>query len=526
MALTGKNNEEKVWNYLKNKGLNDFAVAGLCGNIRAESGFSPINMQDSFEKKLGFTDKTYVAAVDNGIYNNFVRDSVGFGITQTTYWSRKQNLLEFAKSRGVSIGDLEMQLDFLWKELNELFAPTLAKLKKATSVKQASDIVLTEFEMPGDMGNSMKNLRAGYGQEIYERYASKSEKGSENNMTEQKAIQALIATATAEIGYLEKKTNAQLDDKTANAGSGNYTKYWRDVYENFQSLAWCACFVSWCFMKTFGLETSKKLLKHWPYTYVPSLMSLFPRHSNPKVGDIVGFYRNGEFAHTGLVIAVDGDNFTTIEGNTSGGSTIIPNGGGVCKKTYNNNNLPGTKFVSPDYSIVTKIISPATPAQPSKPESSPTLSETPKFNAKTIKGTRVYTYPGSGKLCSFSPLKKGTVIGVCDSLKGPDGKEYYFIKYNDLLGFVAAVNVKKFDVQPAQEFDKTYAGTYETIAKVNLRSSADKTSTANIITAIPKGKAVNSYGYYNMNGKDVWLYVTYEGITGYVVYRTKYYTKK
>ena len=39
---------------------------------------------------------------------------------------------------------------------------------------------------------------------------------------------ALIKTAIAEIGYKEKRTNAQLDDKTANAGGGNWTKYARD----------------------------------------------------------------------------------------------------------------------------------------------------------------------------------------------------------------------------------------------------------------------------------------------------------
>lgn len=39
------------------------------------------------------------------------------------------------------------------------------------------------------------------------------------------AIERVIATARAEIGYIEKATNSQLEDKTANAGSGNWTKY-------------------------------------------------------------------------------------------------------------------------------------------------------------------------------------------------------------------------------------------------------------------------------------------------------------
>ena len=77
------------------------------------------------------------------------------------------------------------------------------------------------------------------------------------DMANDKAINALIKIAEAEIGYLEKKSNSQLDSKTANAGSGNYTKYWRDVYPSYQAQPWCAAFVSWCFAKAFGLETAR-----------------------------------------------------------------------------------------------------------------------------------------------------------------------------------------------------------------------------------------------------------------------------
>ena len=101
-------------------------------------------------------------------------------------------------------------------------------------------------------------------------------------MANDKAINALIKIAEAEIGYLEKKSNSQLDSKTANAGSANYTKYWRDVYPSYQAQPWCAAFVSWCFEKAFGLETAKKLLKHWPYTYCPTLGDLFTKNANPK----------------------------------------------------------------------------------------------------------------------------------------------------------------------------------------------------------------------------------------------------
>ena len=176
------------------------------------------------------------------------------------------------------------------------------------------------------------------------------------DMTAAEAMNAVIGIAEKEIGYLEKRSNSQLDSKTANAGSRNYTKYWRDIAPSYQAQPWCAGFVSWCFYKAFGLTTARKLLKHWPYVYCPDLGNKFTRYANPKKGDIVIFYRNGTFAHTGIVTRVSGDRFWTIEGNTSGASGIVANGGGVCEKAYYNSQLPGTKFCRPDYSIVTNII--------------------------------------------------------------------------------------------------------------------------------------------------------------------------
>lgn len=181
-----------------------------------------------------------------------------------------------------------------------------------------------------------------------------------SKVTKEQAINAVIKTAQDEVGYLEKKTNSQLDSKTANAGYNNYTKYWRDVKPEWNGSYWCATFISWIFMKTFGLATAKKLLKHWPYVYCPDMQNLFTLNANPKVGDIVIFYRSGEFRHTGLVTKVQGDQFWTIEGNTSGLSDVVANGGGVFAKSYYNSKLPGTKFCSPDYSIVTSISSSTT----------------------------------------------------------------------------------------------------------------------------------------------------------------------
>lgn len=174
-------------------------------------------------------------------------------------------------------------------------------------------------------------------------------------MTKEQAIKKVIDIAKGELGYLEKRSNYNLDDKTANAGQNNYTKYWADIKPSYQGQPWCAAYVTWILVQAFGVDMATKLLKHYPFVYCPTLGSLFKLNSNPKVGDIVLFYRNGTFAHTGIVTGVNGDYFTTNEGNTSGGSTIIANGGGVCQKGYYNSNLPGTKFVTLDWSIVADL---------------------------------------------------------------------------------------------------------------------------------------------------------------------------
>ena len=170
-------NTEKIWKYLKSKGLNDYGAAGLMGNLYAESGLNPKNLQNSYEKKLGYTDAQYTAAVDNGKYKNFVKDSAGYGLAQWTYWSRKQALIDFCKTAGTSIGDLDMQLNFLWKELSDGYRGVINVLMNATSVIEASNTVLLQFERPADQSTSVQLKRAEYGQAYYDKYANKNQEG-------------------------------------------------------------------------------------------------------------------------------------------------------------------------------------------------------------------------------------------------------------------------------------------------------------------------------------------------------------
>lgn len=158
---------EQIYVKLMNEFNNKYGVCALMGNLKAESNFKANNLQNSYESKLGFTDATYTAAVDSNTYTNFVRDSAGYGLAQWTYWSRKQNLLNYAKKVGKSIGDKDMQVDFLIEELKTGYKGVYNAIKNATSIRECSDIVLKQFERPADQSEAACKRRAGYGEEVY-----------------------------------------------------------------------------------------------------------------------------------------------------------------------------------------------------------------------------------------------------------------------------------------------------------------------------------------------------------------------
>ena len=335
-----------------------------------------------------------------------------------------------------------------------------------------------------------------------------------DTMNKEKAIDALIATDEAEVGYLEKKSNSQLDDKTANAGYNNYTKYWRDVYPQYQAQAWCAAFVSWCMMKTFGLDVAKKLLKHWPYVYCPTLGNLFTKYANPQRGDIVIFYRNGTFAHTGLVTKVEGDKFYTIEGNTSGGSSIVPNGGGVYSKSYYNSNLPGTKFCRPDYPIVKSIINSSSTSKPS------TTTYKKWVGAATKDGTDVFANPtGTSKLSTYPKLNKGNLVDVI----GVSGTRYQVKIANKFVGYVEKSNIKNPNAvvtKPSASTSKTkypFVGEV-TASELNVRTGAGTNySKLSSYPILKRGNLVDVLKVKKDTSENKWYQIKIAGkYTGYV----------
>lgn len=207
-AATTTAEEKTIWDFLTGKGLNAYAVAGLMGNLFAESGLNSCNLQNSYNKSLNMTDAEYTAAVDNGSYGNFVKDKAGYGLAQWTYYTRKQALFDYAKAAAASIGNLPMQLAFLWDELQG-YKTVINALKSAESVRAASDAVLLGYEKPADQSESIQKKRAGYGEAYYKKYAG-----------QQAAVQQETPQAAAGVPF-----SVQVDITDLNIRTGAGTDY-------------------------------------------------------------------------------------------------------------------------------------------------------------------------------------------------------------------------------------------------------------------------------------------------------------
>ena len=176
----------------------------------------------------------------------------------------------------------------------------------------------------------------------------------------------VVAVMLAEVGYLEKKSNSQLDSKTANAGYNNYTKYARDLdaigffYNGPKNgYPYCDVFYDWCHVQAFGVDAALELLCQPSKSYGAGCdysagyykkKGQFHK-TGPKIGDQIFFWNSKKTApgHTGGVTKVDSTYVYTCEGNTSGASGVIANGGGVCEKKYKLNDPCIYGYGRPNY---------------------------------------------------------------------------------------------------------------------------------------------------------------------------------
>ena len=161
-------NAEQLWEYLKQRGWNDLAVAAVLGNMFAESGYLSNNLQNSSEASGGYTDESYTEGVNSGAIdaNQFATEfdgsagEGGYGLCQWTAASRKLNLYNFAKETDRTIDDYKMQLDFLEKELIETIG--MPNFKDGVSVDghefESIDEATDEFFQIFEYGDVTKSV--------------------------------------------------------------------------------------------------------------------------------------------------------------------------------------------------------------------------------------------------------------------------------------------------------------------------------------------------------------------------------
>lgn len=486
-----------IYNKLMSAINNEYGVCGLMGNLYAESGLRSNNLQNTSEKKLDLSDTEYTARVDDGSYTNFAHDSAGYGLAQWTYWSRKQNLLDYAHKVRKSIGDEDMQVDFLINEIKG-YKTTWDALVNAKSIKDASDAVLTQYERPADQSDAVKNKRAEYGKNIYDEIM----KGEQN------------------MGYSRQKVVDLVkswDGK--NEADGSY-KSIIDIYNSKEPFprstkmlygwAWCAC--TWSALaKALGytaimpveiscyyiIEQAKKMgcwQENDAYVPNPGDAVLYDWQDN-GAGD-----NKGNPDHIGTIIEVykDAGYMVVEEGNYSNS---------VKKRTLSINGKYIRGFIVPKYTDNT-LSAPST-----------------DISGKSIDTLAHEVIAGK--------------YGSGDARKKALGDKYQKVqaRVNEILNGSATkpINIEQPQTQPtekkvtatcsAQKFNKSLAGTYKTTADLYMRNDAGTNKKALVV--IPKGTEVHNYGYYSMSGGTKWLYiqVKIDGVT-YTGFSSSVYLKK
>lgn len=168
---TGSDDASYIWNELIKNNATPAGASGVMGNFEKESGNRAIRMQGDY--KTPDPEKTsmeYTQRADADP-NTFVHDSKGYGLAQWTYYTRKQGLVDLAKSRGTSVGDTPTQVAYFMQELNNGY-PNVHRIVTTTSnIAEASNAMLHEFEAPADQSKREEDERIGFSQAYYNRFA-------------------------------------------------------------------------------------------------------------------------------------------------------------------------------------------------------------------------------------------------------------------------------------------------------------------------------------------------------------------
>lgn len=174
-------NEKIIWDYLIKCINNAYGVAAIMGNLMAESSLNPACATGK--------NKTtnYVQDVNNGKVD-FENDGVAFGLVQWCYHSRKKGLINYAKLTNKSIDNLQMQLEYIVKELSESYKTVFSAICEAKDIRSVSDIIMLKYEKQANTNESAKQKRAAYGNKFYDMFISPSKQEEKEPKTAQKYV--------------------------------------------------------------------------------------------------------------------------------------------------------------------------------------------------------------------------------------------------------------------------------------------------------------------------------------------------
>lgn len=473
--------KQTIYNLLKKAGYCNNGIYGLMGNLYAESALNPKNLQQSFEKKLGYTDQTYTEAVDNGTYKNFIKDSAGYGLAQWTYWSRKQAMLEYHQNAGKSIGDLETQVAFLVKELKG-YSGVHKVLMNASSIKEASDCVLTQYERPADQSDAVKAKRASYGEAIKKELEAGNEIG--------KTRVAVVTLANSWLGKNEADgSHKSIIDIYNTLPKTQLPRGTKMLY----NWAWCACTWSALAVKLGYTDIMPIEISCYYLIEAAKKMGIWIEEDNrvPKLGEAVLYdwddganYKTtdnkGAPEHVGVVVEINESTgyFVVVEGNFDNA---------VKKRTLSINGRYIRGFISPKYDEVV-IAKPVEKVEPNK--SIETLAR------EVIAGTWGSGTTRKQKLEAAGYNYSKVQARVNEILNGKAEKP-------TTITPTAQKSITATDY--ATKKDTTLSGAYKTTTALYMRHGAGNNKKAMVV--IPKNTEVKCYGYYNIFNGVKWYYV-------------------
>jgi hypothetical protein len=201
-------NEKVIWDFLMWKIKNAYGTAAVMGNLMAESSLNPLCVTGNTRCQKS----NYVLYVDCGKLD-FADDGVAFGLAQWRYKTRKADLYEYAC--GKSVGDLQVQLEFLVKEMSERYKSVWKAVTEATDVRTASDVVMLKYEKPGNQTEAAKQKRANYGEKFFQQFApaesTKALTGGKKMVIARDNVnlRAGRGTSTPKVGEVKKGTELE-----------------------------------------------------------------------------------------------------------------------------------------------------------------------------------------------------------------------------------------------------------------------------------------------------------------------------